>query len=119
MKALEQTATFFMKPINQNIEMLRDNDETTAGQSVFARMCFLAQIISSLVALPIILLVGLATAFINLCSGEKVGPAFTMMADKLKLTQLFALPMSLVGVFAPLKTTEEFGNSLNNCLHIN
>lgn len=116
MKALEQTTAFFLKPVDYSIKVVQ-NKNATYGESFLARMCFIAQIISSIVALPFILIVGLATAFINLCRGDEVSPAFSDMGMSFKQLELFTLPLSLVGIFAPLSTTNSLGDSLATCLY--
>ncbi len=115
MEALKNTTAFFTKPIAEAGKIL-DKKEPTCGQSILARLCFLAQIISSLIAIPILLVVGLSTAVVRLFEGENVCDAFSAMGKSLRSAVLFSIPVSFVGVFAPLETTGNFARDYEACL---
>ena len=73
-------------------------------ESIGTRALFVLQIVASIVALPIILLLGIIDSFVYLCKGEGA-KGLKEMTNSFTQHLLVALPISLLGIFAPLKTT--------------
>lgn len=84
-------------------------------KSVKTRMCFLAQFIVSLVALPVILLVGLVTAAVKAISREDGVQPLKDMLEALKNHVAVVIPTSFVGVIAPLTWSGSLAKNLSDC----
>jgi len=89
---------YFAGPIEKAAQV---SDEKGLKSAVHARLLFLAQIISSVVALPIILLVGLCEAPINLMKGENCVLPLKDALLGILLHAYRGLPLSIVGVITP------------------
>lgn len=81
-----------------------DPAEITLCESALARLISLAQLVISVIALPVILLVGLVEAAIRARKGEGC-EALAEMGSYLKSHALIGIPTSFIGIFAPLATT--------------
>ena len=116
MKIFTNNNGFFLKPLNQALKVVLDPENATCGDSLVARVSLLAQVLFSLTALLVLLSIGLITAGANLCTGSNA-KAFTPIKDHLKYHVLLALPLSIIGILAPLHITKDLRNSLNKCLN--
>jgi hypothetical protein len=76
------------------------------GESTKIRLLFALQLIVSLVALPVLLVVGLISFVFRACAGEGK-EALNELGRVLKEHILIAIPTSAVGIFASLETTGE------------
>lgn len=102
-------------PYEAKVNLMEEAEGCLATQ-IAPRLLSLAQLLVSIIALPIILLVGLTeTAFrLCTCSSDKL--------DTLKCT-LYALeshlcmsiPVSFMGIFLPYSATEKIGQALDKC----
>jgi len=95
---------FFNQPFEE-ATFLASKHETSCCESIKMRLYFLAQVISSLIALPMNLLAGLFEAAVNLCTGEDWKGSFSTMGKALRAHGLVAFPASLIGIFAPASAT--------------
>jgi len=98
----------------ENMELdLSESENVSCCQSATARLLAAAQVITSIIALPIILLFGLLSAAIQACFGrEGAGDeALKEMIDALKHHVISAIPVSVVGIFATLETTRLFSEA--------
>ena len=122
MEVLHSLNDFFLKPIDYINEAPQQNgipkyEEISFSQSAVNRLLFLAQLISSIIALPILLIVGLVEATIEATRQnptEKIG--FASLSYILKLHALAAIPISFVGIFAPFSTVAKCRESSQKCL---
>lgn len=114
MRVLEPLQNFSMKPAQWISDQEIDTENASTCTSVKARLMAAVQLIISLVALPIILLVGLVQAAVN-SKNDEGRKTLKDMVDCLKWHVLFAIPSAAVGIFASLEKTEEIaGNLLDN-----
>ena len=84
-------------------EMLED---ASFFESIGTRALFVLQVVASTIALPIILLLGLLDSLVYACKGEGA-KGLKEMLNSFTEHFLVALPISLLGIIAPLKTTHE------------
>ena len=114
MTLLSSVQNYSTKPFDSAFTTAIENKEATCGQSVQARALFVTQLIISIVALPIILLIGLISLAVRATQGEGKEAAeelWMCLKEHLAVT----IPTSLVGIFAPLNATKDAGIALINC----
>jgi hypothetical protein len=118
MSAIDYVSALFLKPFNSSVlDKCRSIPEkASCFDSIKARLYFVAQVIASVIALPIILILGIFTSLIHLVQCKSLNPICTQLKESFKFHALMAIPISLIGIFAPLTTTRNFGNSLDACL---
>ena len=90
------------------------NEQANCGDSTKARALFALQLVVSLVALPILLLLGTISLAVRACQGEGKEAAKELWSC-LKHHVGVVIPTSFVGIVAPLKTTENVVKSLLKC----
>ena len=114
MTLLNSVQNISVKPFQNAIETLAPLGDVSCGQSIKARALFLIQAIISLVALPIILLLGTISLTVRTCQGKgKV--AANELWDSLKMQVAVVIPTSLVGPFIPASATLDVFTSLLSC----
>jgi len=104
----------------KTIESMKLNPQTmTPDQFVASKLLFLAQIIMSTIAIPILLLAGLTDAVIRSFKGEGK-KALIEMSNALKFEIILVIPVAAVGLIWSLATVTKFYDSqsdyLNKCL---
>lgn len=83
---------------------------------VAPRLLNIAQLLVSAIALPIILLVGLAEAAFQLCTCKgEAKKVLKLMVASFERHLLIFIPTSLAGIFLPFKRTIALANTLENC----
>ena len=108
---------FFNKPSQIGDEPFGKLDEfSTFSDSICPRLCFLAQTIASIIALPFLLLAGIFEAIINLfCEHE--GPGSLLFMTKRIGEQIFVtLPMSLIIATTPTGISKSVVDGWCNCV---
>lgn len=108
----------YSEPILEQAKIAQINLEKpspTCFDSFKVRMLSIAQLIMSIVALPIILIVGLIAAGINAILGD-YNQDLDLMWMMLKVHVIVMIPTSAVGIFAPLTTTADVGVAQMKCL---
>jgi hypothetical protein len=114
MSFLKSINTFTIEPSQYATEVAAKGQNATFGESISARLLFVAQLVMSIIALPIILAIGLIAALVQSCNGNgKEG--FNELGDFLKQHLLILIPTSAVGIFAPLEATNSCFNSQKKC----
>ncbi len=114
MTLLNSVQNISVKPFDHAIGTIEPYGDVSCGQSIKARALFVIQAIVSLVALPIILLLGVFSLAVRTCQGEgKV--AANELWDSLKMHIAVVLPTSLIGPFIPLSATLDVLTTLSNC----
>lgn len=114
MNALSAISQFFSTPFNSQPD---PEGELSCSQSLISRLLHVAQLISSLVALPILFMIGLSEATIQLCKGDQ-GHGFKLFVQSLKKHLALRIPISVIGLFAPRSTTIKCEDSFSHCLKI-
>ena len=114
MTLLSSVQNYSTKPFDSAFTIAIENKEAACGKSLQARALFVTQLITSIVALPIILLIGLISLAVRACQGEGKEAAEELLMC-LKEHFVITIPTSLVGIFAPLSATKDVGIALINC----
>ncbi len=87
----------------------------SCATSIGTRLLFIAQLIMSALALPIILLVGLIAGIVRACEGDGT-LGFEEMLAGIKSHLILVIPTSIVGIFLPIDTTRGVFISQSKCL---
>lgn len=103
-----------VKPLLNAMETVENYESATCGESIKARALLTIQAIISLVALPIILLLGLISLAVLTCKGEGKKAANELW-NCLKAHVVVAIPTSIIGPFIPLSATLDVANCLRDC----
>lgn len=106
-----------LKPSEYFTDIITKGSNATLGESILARITMIAQLILSIIALPVHFVVGLLTAGFELCKGEHVGPTLAGTKESIRLHALVAIPLSFVGIFTPLETSKTFREYLDNHIY--
>ena len=110
MTIVDSITNFSLIPISTAHPIRKNHKNSSCIDSIIARGCFALQVITSAIALPIIFAVGLLSGMLRGCC-EKGKENLKEMVEGL-VANLIAIPISIIGIIAPLSTT----NSVLNCI---
>lgn len=119
MPLLHSVHAMAKRPIEQ-IGSIKDlqSEAISDGESIGMRLLFALQIITSIVALPIILVIGLLEAAIQSCRGKGT-ETIIELGNALKYHLIYALPGSIAGLALPLETAQSALKAQEECLQEN
>ncbi len=114
MTLLNSINTAAIEPSQYATKVASNYKTATCGESITARILFVAQLIMSVIALPIILVLGLISTIVQAFDG-KGGDACNEWGKFLKQHLFILIPTSFVGIFAPLEATDSCFHSTSKC----
>ena len=114
MTLLNSVQNFSTKPFVEAYATCINHEEATIGESIQTRALFVVQLIVSLVALPIVLVLGLISLAVRAGQGEGKAAANELWHG-LKEHLIVTIPTSIIGTVAPLTVTNEVGVNLMKC----
>ncbi len=85
---------------------LENTEDISCLGSIRNRFYFVIQLIVSLIALPVLLLIGLFEIPIDSCRGANWRVTVLEVAYDLRVHFLYLVPISFIGIFIPLSTTK-------------
>ncbi len=114
--AVDYVQKYSMTVSDYSHDMKVDPQTATCWDSVKVRTLATIQLIISVLALPIVLIVGLITAIVR-PKNDADESTLGNMVNYLKWHVLFSIPSSAVKIFTPLTTSEEISSNLLKNFH--
>ena len=113
MAIVESILEYSLKPCNIALETVKNHKSSSCLDSITARLLFAANLIISAIALPIILIVGLISTIVDASQGEGLRSLVETICTL--LITIKTLPISIIGIIAPLSATEYIEKRLDCC----
>ena len=119
MALLESIQSFSLTPL-KHIGPIKDlqSENISLLEAARLRLLFVAQIVSSILALPFFLLAGLAEKILYCCTCQ-TDETFTILGNRFRYHLTYIVPASLVGAIAPVETAKSCFATLQTCYEEN